>query len=277
MAPEVLKGTYTSQADLWSVGVIAYMLLSSQMPFYGRKRSHIVEQIMSCEYDFKGRRWKRVSSQAKSFVEDMLVADPEDRATAREAQQSMWLNKRFSATARAPTLDEFDTTAESMQKYAGYSHLKKLALMVIAHKSTSAEIGVLRKIFQRYDTQKDGTIGLPQFREALSKYGYPDEEVAQMFEAVDIDGSGIKYTEFLAATIEAHGTIDENRLAEAFDRLDSDDSGYISKGKTIVCDDEVLGFALFTHASVQIQRIYERSWETDFPPNASRKSSRRPT
>jgi calcium-dependent protein kinase len=46
MAPEVLKGKYTKQADLWSIGVIAYMLMSSQMPFYGRKRSDIVEQIM---------------------------------------------------------------------------------------------------------------------------------------------------------------------------------------------------------------------------------------
>jgi serine/threonine protein kinase len=44
MAPEVLKGTYTSQADLWSVGVITYMLLSSRMPFYGRSRSQIVER-----------------------------------------------------------------------------------------------------------------------------------------------------------------------------------------------------------------------------------------
>jgi calcium-dependent protein kinase len=47
MAPEVLTGRYTKQADLWSVGVIAYMLMSSQMPFYGRKRQDIVDQIMA--------------------------------------------------------------------------------------------------------------------------------------------------------------------------------------------------------------------------------------
>ena len=45
MAPEVLAGKYTKQADLWSVGVIAFMLMSSQMPFYGRKRSQIIDRI----------------------------------------------------------------------------------------------------------------------------------------------------------------------------------------------------------------------------------------
>jgi len=57
MAPEVLKGSYTKQADVWSVGVIAYMLLSSQMPFYGRKRHHIVEQILGGKYNFRGRQY----------------------------------------------------------------------------------------------------------------------------------------------------------------------------------------------------------------------------
>jgi Ca2+-binding EF-hand superfamily protein len=232
MAPEVLKGTYTSQADLWSVGVIAYMLLSSQMPFYGRKRSHIVEQIMQCKYDFKGRRWKRVSPQARTFVEDLLVLDPEDRVTANEALQSSWLNKRYAATVRAPTIEEVDTTANTIKKYSTYSHLKKLALMVIAHKSTSSEIGILRKVFQQYDKNKDGTIQLEDFQDALGRYGYPPEEISRMFDAVDLDGTGrIRYTEFLAATIEAHGAIDEERLAEAFDRLDSDDSGFISAGE----------------------------------------------
>jgi len=229
MAPEVLKGTYTSQADLWSVGVIAYMLLSSQMPFYGRKRRHIVEQIMECKFDFKGRRWKRVSKQAKAFVEDLLVADPSERATADEAYQSLWLNMRHSATTREPTVDEIELAHQTLKNYAGYSHLKKLALMVIAHKSTSNEIGILRKIFQDYDKRKDGVIRRIEFKGALAKYGYNDNELNRLFDAIDLDGSGqIKYTEFLAATIEAHGDLDENRIAEAFDRLDSDDSGFIS-------------------------------------------------
>ena len=126
MAPEVLKGNYTSQADLWSVGVIAYMLLSSQMPFYGRKRHNIAEQILQCKYDFKGRRWKRISPQAKAFVEDLLVVDPDERATAEEAAASIWLNKRFGASARAPTEEELATTMASLSSYSHYSKLKKL-------------------------------------------------------------------------------------------------------------------------------------------------------
>jgi Ca2+-binding EF-hand superfamily protein len=205
---------------------------------------------MQCKYDFKGRRWKRVSPQAKLFVEDLLVDDAEDRATAEQAMQSMWLNKRYTATVRGPTLDEIDTTADTMKKYAGYSHLKKLALMVIAHKSTSSEIGILRKVFQTYDKRKDGTIQLPAFREALSKYGYPEAETSRLFEAIDLDGTGrIRYTEFLAATIEAHGAINEQRLAEAFDRLDSDDSGFISAGTSLVscyCTSTIILFVSLT-------------------------------
>jgi calcium-dependent protein kinase len=123
-------------------------------------------------------------------------------------------------TVRGPTTDEIDAILGTLRRYAKYSHLKKLALMVIAHKSTSAEIGILRKVFQMYDTRRDGTIQLPEFRLALAKYGYPESEIVRMSEAVDLDGTGkIRYTEFLAATIEVHGEIDEERLAEAFDRL----------------------------------------------------------
>jgi len=229
MAPEVFQGNYSAKADLWSIGVIAYMLLSSQMPFYGRKRLDIVKNIMKCQYDFKGRRWKRVSAQARTFVEDLLVFDVQDRLDADQALHSIWLNKSFAATIRGPTNLEINTTNETLKNYVNYSNLKKLALMVIAHKSTSKEIGILRKVFEKYDTRRDGMIRFEEFKKGFSQYGFSDEEVSRLFEAVDLDGTGaIRYTEFLAATIEAHGAIDEERLAEAFDRLDSDDSGYIS-------------------------------------------------
>jgi Ca2+-binding EF-hand superfamily protein len=124
--------------------------------------------------------------------------------------------------------------------------------MLIAHKSTAEDIGFLRKLFHEYDTDNSGALDFEEFKQAMSSFGYSDEEVEIMFDAAvrcfveetfaitkirwahigflrqDLDGTGmIAYTEFLAATIEAQGSISEERLAEAFDRLDSNDSGYI--------------------------------------------------
>ncbi len=126
MAPEVLKGAYSEKADVWSVGVIAYMLLSSQMPFYGRKRRHIVEQILNGQFDFRGRRWKRISSQAKAFVEELLVLDDEERVDAQTAMRSTWLNRRFAATVRGPDPEEENMARHAMLRYAGYTKLKKM-------------------------------------------------------------------------------------------------------------------------------------------------------
>eukprot|EP00550_Attheya_septentrionalis_P003731 CAMPEP_0198281010 /NCGR_PEP_ID=MMETSP1449-20131203/1035_1 /TAXON_ID=420275 /ORGANISM="Attheya septentrionalis, Strain CCMP2084" /LENGTH=725 /DNA_ID=CAMNT_0043976623 /DNA_START=130 /DNA_END=2307 /DNA_ORIENTATION=+ len=230
MAPEVLKGNYTFQADIWSLGVISFMLLSSQMPFYGRKRRHVVEKIMTCTYEFKGRRWRSISDTAKEFVTDLLQLDQLERPSADEALRATWLNRRLSATIRTPTdSNTMDEVQATIEHYSQYSKLKKIALMVVAHKSTSEEIGFLRKMFEKFDQKMDGTISLDEFKVGLNGYGYTEDQMEDMFDGVDLDGTGnIRYTEFLAATIEAHGVINEERLAEAFDRLDSDDSGYIS-------------------------------------------------
>lgn len=140
-----------------------------------------------------------------------------------------WLNRRMGATVRNAHEDEINNAKASMIKYSKYSKLQRMALMVIAHKSTSAEIGILRKIFYQYDTKRDGQLSYEEFKAAIKEAGLSEGDYQQIFNAVDLDGTGkIRYTEFLAATIEAHGVISEERLAEAFDRLDSDDSGHIS-------------------------------------------------
>jgi calcium-dependent protein kinase len=184
IAPEVLKGHYTKQADLWSVGTIVFMLLSSNMPFFGRQRIDIIEQIIACEYEFKGRRWKRVSSQAKEFIQDLLVVDPEERLAADEALSSCWLNRRYSATVRNPHLDELELVRESMVKYAKYHMLKKIALMIIAHKSTSEEIGILRKIFQKYDLDGKGQLSYSEFKVAMADAGLSEDESQKIFDAL---------------------------------------------------------------------------------------------
>jgi phosphorylase kinase gamma subunit len=87
MALEVLTGHCTQQADLWSAGVFAFMLLASQV------HEQIVEQIIAGEYNLNGRRWKQISSQVKDVVKNLLVVDPYERLTVDEALSSCWLNR----------------------------------------------------------------------------------------------------------------------------------------------------------------------------------------
>ncbi len=88
----------------------------------------------------------------------------------------------------------------------------------------------ISRIFQTVDLDGNGFIDYNEFREALGNIGFPEEEVERIFNSIDLDSSGtIEYTEFLAATLEAHCVVVEERLAEAFDRIDTSDSGYISK------------------------------------------------
>jgi len=229
MAPEVLKKNYTSKADVWSVGVLAYMLLSSQMPFYGRKRREVVKKISKSTFDFKGRRWSTISSQAKDFVTELLIQDPTERPTAEEARKALWVNTGQSSFSSMRTDEGMAVVNESMERYSALKILQKLALMVIAHKSTSEEIGFLRKAFKRYDSEQDGTISLVEFKKCLSVHEYSESYMEHLFREMDLDGTGeIKYTEFLAASIESTGLITEERLAEAFDRLDGNDSGFIT-------------------------------------------------
>jgi calcium-dependent protein kinase len=229
MSPQVLEGDYDHKADVWAIGVLTYMLLSSQMPFYGRTRREILEKIMKGRYDFNGRRWAQISVQGRNFVSDLLQCDPESRPSAEEAKQDIWLNKRMYSSMRTATDDDMHAVASSIERFSSHPMVKKLGLMIIAHKSSSDEIKILRKAFKRYDNDKKGRITYPHFSECMKQYGYNDDYIEYLFNSVDLDGTKeIKYTEFLAASIESTGLITEERVAEAFDRLDSDDSGYIS-------------------------------------------------
>ncbi|KAL3908326.1 MAG: hypothetical protein SGARI_003114, partial [Bacillariaceae sp.] len=230
MAPQVLQGVYTSQADMWSCGVITYMLLSSHRPFYNKKRKIMIDRIMRCDFTFEKDYWKPISAEAKDFISKLLVLDPKIRNNAAQAQKHGWLSKEFNLADRAPTASFQNAVADNLLVYKDTAALKKIALNVIAHRSSTEDIMQLRKCFDSYDTANNGIISFEEFQEALKKSNYDDKEIEGMFKSVDINDNGhVMYTEFIAATLEAQGQVEEERIAEAFDRFDSDNSGYISK------------------------------------------------
>jgi len=151
-----------------------------------------------------------------NYLSQLLVVDPTLRYTAYKALNHPWLQHGITKEATAETKD---AVYKSIDVYSKEGEFKKLALQVIARKSTTAEIFKLRKVFDGMDTGGDGYITRKEFKTALTKTGsYSPEQIIVMFNDLDVNESGtIVYTEFLAATLEAHGRIEEQRVAEAFD------------------------------------------------------------
>eukprot|EP00804_Cyclotella_cryptica_P025319 CCRYP_012420-RF/>CCRYP_012420-RF protein AED:0.45 eAED:0.45 QI:0/0/0/1/0/0/2/0/310 len=136
------QGTYSSKADCWSMGVIAYILLSQKKPFASKTRSQTKAKIMKCKYSFDTEEWKSISALAKDFIASLLVFEPTDRLSAKQALEHSWLKN--NAAAESETSAEFKRQISLMNHvhdrilgYSSMSELRRIASVVVAHKSSA--------------------------------------------------------------------------------------------------------------------------------------------
>mmetsp|Transcript_24291 Transcript_24291/g.46098 ORF Transcript_24291/g.46098 Transcript_24291/m.46098 type:complete len:523 (+) Transcript_24291:185-1753(+) len=227
VAPEVLKRYYSLEADVWSAGVILYILLCGVPPFWHETEQGIFDAVRRGQYDITNKPWDKISRQAKDLVQKLLVINPKQRLTAQQALQHPWL--REGGEAPDTVLD--DTVLSRLKKFSGMNRLKKMALNVIAKNMSQHEIEGLSEMFKAFDRDNSGTITMQELKEGLKKMGNPltEQEVDGVMAQIDIDGDGIiSYDEFIAATMHMNKLNSEENLWKAFATFDADDSGFIT-------------------------------------------------
>ncbi|KAG0459740.1 hypothetical protein HPP92_022868 [Vanilla planifolia] len=227
VAPEVLRRHYGQEADIWSVGVMLYILLTGVPPFWAENEQGVFEEILKGQVDYTSDPWPSLSTDVKELVSSMLQQDPKERPSAAEILKHPWI--RIDGNASDEPIDI--SVIARMKLFKNTNKFKKVALKVIAENLSEEEIVGLIEIFKSIDIDGSGTITFDELKNGLNKLGtkLSESEVRQLMEAADVDGNGsIDYIEFVTATMHMNRMERENRLYKAFLYFDEDRSGYIT-------------------------------------------------
>ena len=220
ISPEVLTGNYGVQCDMWSAGVILYVLICGYPPFYGNSDSTILAKVRRGVYNYNGAEWTNVSPTAKDLIDHLLVMRPEGRLTAEQALAHPWMTTGQSDIPLSINVD-------SLVQFKEARRLQKSVLLCIASQCSEREIEDLKAKFEQLDTNGDGMLTLAELQLGLSSLSIA--QLQEVWESIDIDRSGfIDYSEFLAATLDRSVYLQEEKLWSAFLTFDRDGSGKIS-------------------------------------------------
>ncbi|XP_047316702.1 calcium-dependent protein kinase 17-like [Impatiens glandulifera] len=227
IAPEVLRRRYGPEVDIWSVGVMLYILLSGVPPFWAESEHGIFNAILKAHVDFTSDPWPSISPGAKDLVKQMLNSDPKQRLTAFQVLNHPWIKE----DGEAPDTPLDNAVLGRLKQFKAMNNFKKVALRVIAGCLSEEEIMGLKQMFKGIDTDNSGTITLEELKRGLAEQGtiLSESEAKQLMEAADADGNGtIDYDEFITATMHLNRMDKEEHLSTAFKYFDKDNSGFIT-------------------------------------------------
>lgn len=226
MAPEVLRRNYGQECDVWSAGVILYILLCGVPPFWADTDEGIAHAIVEGELNFERDPWPKVSQEAKDLVTGMLDQNPYTRLTIEEVLENPWIQNANAA----PNVSLGEHVRTRIQQFFLMNKFKKRVLRVVADNLPDELIERIKQAFHTMDTDKNGGLSFEELKDGLHNMGHPvpDKEVKMLLDSADEDGNGtLSCDEFVAMSVHLKKIGCDEYLYEAFRFFDKNGTGYI--------------------------------------------------
>jgi len=231
-SPDVLKRNYNAKCDIWSLGVICYMLLIGSPPFSASRNSQVLEKIKKGKVRF-GSRWVGLSNDARDFVLRCLTVDPDDRFDAKTALNHPFLTP-FITRAR-PSACLTQEVVNNLNAFAVASKLRRAVASVLAYELTSDEMLDFHDVFLSFDISRSGTLHIDDFLTVCKSHPtleFSETDIRRVFSIVSVNNE-IHYTPFLAAMI-SKMHVDLDNVQQAFKLFDPSKDNFISV-EDLVC------------------------------------------
>ena len=235
IAPEVLKKSYNEKCDIWSSGVVLYVMLTGNFPFVGATSQKLFQNISLGNFKKQGLNGKAISAEGKELIIQMLQLDPNKRPSASDCLKSAFI----SCLNQRDTPDILNSVLHNIYNLNAREKLQEAAIALIVHNmGINEEIEELKCVFELLDIDKDGQLTKTEICQALNKV-LPNESIDEKKLSNIIDGmddnkdGSISFEEFLRVTIGQKLIFEKKNLKIAFDAFDINKDGKLSKEELI--------------------------------------------
>jgi calcium-dependent protein kinase len=238
VAPEVLDGKYAEHCDIWSFGVVMFVMLFGYPPFHSE--DGVDEEIFAkIKKGFNPEVRKgygahfpsaiTCSDDAKDLIAKCLTQDQAARPTSQEV-----LDHKFFSTTRSD--QPLDDVMKNLRDFTQRTSLRlKVLELMVNEFNNESDIADLRATFKKFDKNGDGTISESELKEALAEFGAKDATATkfqELFKTADVDGDGsLSFEELLACVTDRKMASKEERVWKAFCELDVDNDGSITEAE----------------------------------------------
>ena len=255
-SPEVLRNNYSKECDIWSCGIIMYVLLSGHFPFFGKTENDITKKILSGKFVFNKKYFSNVSDKAKDLISKCLIYNKNKRITAEEALKHEFFADDINPNNIFEDVIDSKHVLNSLKNYSNHSKIYQTVLAFLSHNyADKEEINRLKKIFYKIDLNLDGKLTKDELFVAFKEAGMEmkNSQLNKVIESIDFDGNGsIEYEEFIRVTLPKERLFTEKNLKIAFDMFDLNKSGTISFNEF----KEILGIK-----KIRDQKVYKELLE----------------